>query len=342
MTTATDRDRLSVVVPCYNADNDLEMCLEALRLDGGHELDILVVDDASTQGDPGAVARRHRARHLRLPENAGPAVARNAGVAATDKPFILFVDADVRVHEGTIDKALAALRASPDVGACFGSYDDQPRDPGFFSQFRNLYHRWVHQGGHREASTFWTGLGAVKRAAFDAAGGFSPALSRMGMEDIDLGYRLRDAGFRILLVKDMLGTHLKAWSAFSMMRTDIFHRGVPWMLLLLARDGAPPDLNLGARSRWSTAAGGVLPLALILSPWWPPMLGIAIAALAVIVIFQWDYLRMVAGLKGSGFALACVPALALFFFCAAVSIPIALLRHWSGRGLTGRLATPDQ
>jgi hypothetical protein len=51
---------------------------------------------------------------------------------------------------------------------------------------------------------------------------------------------------------------------------------------------------------------------------------------------------MVAGLKNPAFALACVPALAVFFFCAAVSVPIALLRHGSGRGLKGRLATAAQ
>jgi hypothetical protein len=48
----------------------------------------------------------------------------------------------------------------------------------------------------------------------------------------------------------------------------------------------------------------------------------------------------VAELKSPGFALACIPALALFYGCAAFSIPIALLRHFTGRGLTGRLATP--
>ena len=329
---------LSVVVPCFNADEELETCLAALRLDGGAPLDILVVDDASTRGNPAAVAERHGARCLRLPENAGPAVARNAGVAATDSDAILFVDADVRGHEGTLDKALKALGEAPDVGACFGSYDEHPGDPGFFSQFRNLYHRWVHQTGRREASTFWTGCGAVTRKAFDAAGGFSPALGRMGMEDVDLGYRMRDAGYRILLVKDMLAQHLKAWSLPGMMRTDIFHRGVPWMLLLLARGGAPPDLNLGARSRWCTVAGGVLPAALLLSLRWPFMLVVATAALAVIVGLQWGFLRGVADLKGPFFALACVPALALLFFCAAVSVPLALLRHGSGRGL----ATPGQ
>jgi hypothetical protein len=127
-----------------------------------------------------------------------------------------------------------------------------------------------------------------------------------------------------------------------MMRTDVFHRGVPWMLLLLARNDAPPDLNLGARSRWSTVAAGILPAALLLSPLWPTLLFVAAAALAVIVGLQWGFLRMVADLKSPAFALACVPALVVFFGCAAASIPIALLRHWGGGSLTGRLATPVQ
>ncbi len=342
MAEPTPATTVSVVIPAWNAGDDLDRCLEAVFRSDFPLAEVIVVDDASTEPSTAEIAQRHGAKLLRMPRQSGPGQARNFGAREATGDVLLFTDADVVLHHNAIGKAVAVLEADPQVAAVFGSYDDAPAHPSLLSRYRNLYHHWNHQAGNEEASTFWTGLGAVKRAAFDAAGGFSPALSRMGMEDIDLGYRLRDAGFRILLVKDMLGTHLKAWSAFSMMRTDIFHRGVPWMLLLLARDGAPPDLNLGARSRWSTAAGGVLPLALILSPWWPPMLGVAIAALAVIVIFQWDYLRMVDGLKGRGFALACVPALALFFFCAAVSIPIGLLRHFSGRGLTGRLATPDQ
>lgn len=325
--------RLSVVVPCYNAAKDLDRCLAALRQDAGDDLDILVVDDASSEGDAAAVADRHGARCLRLEENVGPAVARNAGVAATAREAVLFVDADVRVHAGTVNKALAALDEAPDVGACFGSYDDAPGDPRFLSQFRNLYHRHTHQTGRREASTFWTGCGAVTREAFDAVGGFSPALSRLGMEDIDLGYRLRDAGYRILLVKDMLGQHLKAWRLGGMIRTDIFHRGVPWMLLLLAREGAPAELNLDTRSRWSTVAGGVLPAALLGSIFWPPLLVAAAGALGTIVFLQRGFLRSVFRSRGAGFALASVPALALLFFCAAVSIPLAGVRHFSGRGL---------
>ena len=44
----------------------------------------------------------------------------------------------------------------------FGSYDDTPTDRGFVSRYKNLLHHYVHQTARREASTFWTGLGAVR------------------------------------------------------------------------------------------------------------------------------------------------------------------------------------
>lgn len=329
-----------MVVPCYNAGEDLEHCLAALRRHNGPGLELVVADDASTRGDPEAVAQRHGARFLRLPSNAGPAVVRNVGVKAASGAAILFVDADVMVHADTVRRAVETLEADPGLGACFGSYDEAPADPGFLSQFRNLYHRWVHQTGRESASTFWTGCGAVRRAAFESTGGFSPALSRMGMEDIDLGYRLRDAGWRIALVKDMACRHLKAWTLGGMVRTDIFHRGVPWMLLLLAREGGERDLNIDRRSQVATVAGGILPAALLLGLFWPPALGLAALCLLTIVVLRWGFLRYVARLRGPLFALGAVPALAVFFFCSAASIPIALLRHFTGHGLQGRLARP--
>lgn len=337
---APDWSDVSIVVPAFNPGQDLERCLSALRHHNGPDLEIVVADDASTRGDPAEIANRHGARLVRLETNAGPAVARNAGVAAAGGAIIVFIDADVVVHDDTVRLAVETLRADPGLGACFGSYDDEPADPAFLSQYRNLYHRWVHQQGPEEASTFWTGCGAVRREAFDRAGGFSPALSRLGMEDIDLGYRIRDVGYRIALVKHMEGKHLKHWSLGGMVRTDIFHRGVPWLLLLLARGGEQGDLNIDRRSRLATVAGGVLPAAALAAVAWTPSLWIAAAAALLIVATQWGFLRYTARLRGTGFALRCVPALWLFFFCCAAAIPIAGIRHLVGGGLAGRLATP--
>lgn len=339
-----DAAGLSVVVPCYDADRDLDLCLAALRADGGPGLEIVVVDDASPRGDPNGVATRHGARCIRLDANAGPGIARNVGVANAGGATILFVDADVCVQRGTLERVREALAADPRIGACFGSYDEAPSDPRFLSQFRNLYHRWVHQHANPEATTFWTGCGAVRRDAFVAVGGFSRALSRLGMEDIELGYRLRDAGWRIRLVKNLTGTHLKAWTLAKMVRTDIFHRGVPWLLLLLARRGSSVrerrDLNLDTASRLATVAGAVLPAGLIAGMFWPPALLLALTAGAAIVVLRWGFLRYVRRLRGIGFAALSVPALWLLFACAAAAVPLALARAAAGQGLKGRLARP--
>ena len=64
-------------------------------------------------------------------------------------------------------------------------------------------------------------------------GGFDPRLyPRPAIEDIELGYRLTRAGHRIVLARDVLATHMKRWTLPEMIRTDIFRRGVPWMLLI--------------------------------------------------------------------------------------------------------------
>lgn len=76
------------------------------------------------------------------------------------------------------------------VDALIGSYDDDPKSPDFISQYRNLMHCSVHQTGRSEASTFWSGCGAIRREVFLESGGFDETYVRPAIEDIELGYRL--------------------------------------------------------------------------------------------------------------------------------------------------------
>ena len=152
----------------------------------------------------------------------------------------------------------------------FGSYDERPADPGLLSRYRNLYHYWNHQIGNERASTFWTGCGAVRRELFRSLGGFSESFARPSIEDIEFGYRLRAAGHRIRLLKDMQCTHLKRWTLGNMVHTDIFLRGKPWIELLQRFEDAPNDLNLGWRARVATACTGLLLLSLVVLGWFRP------------------------------------------------------------------------
>ena len=136
--------------------------------------------------------------------------------------------------------------------AVFGSYDSRPAAAGLVSRYRNLLHHFVHQNGNREASTFWAGCGAIRRSVFEKIGGFgSKRFSRPSIEDIELGYCLRQAGYRILLDKGLQGTHLKRWNLYSLIRTDISCRALPWSRLILESKRLPDDLNLKIGQRVS-------------------------------------------------------------------------------------------
>jgi len=255
---------VSVVVPVFNGGDDLDQCLGAVNRSDWPAFECIVVDDASSDQRTAEIARRHRARLEQLEQRRGPALARNAGVMKARGEVIFFTDADVLLHSDALGKAMEALESDPGVAAVFGSYDDTPGHGSLLSRYRNLYHHWNHQIGNEEASTFWTGCGAIRKEVFMEMGGFSSDYERPSIEDIELGYRLREAGYRIRLLKTMFGTHLKHWKFLDMVRTDIFQRGVPWAALLWRYRSAPADLNLNWRARIATVSAALLPVTVLL------------------------------------------------------------------------------
>ena len=255
---------ISAIIPAFNAGTEVRECLAALIGANQYVDEILVVDDAS-HDDTATVAAAAGARVLRLDRNLGPAGARNAGAAASRGDVLWFVDADVVVAPDAAARVARLFALQPDLAAVFGSYDTQPRATGVVSQYRNLLHHYVHQQAAVDASTFWAGCGAVRRAAFEDVGGFDPRPSWHFIEDIELGYRLRAAGHRILLDKDLRATHLKRWTLRGVLRTDTFFRAAPWTRLIRRTATAPADLNLGGTQRVSVALAGLATACAILT-----------------------------------------------------------------------------
>lgn len=274
---------ISVIVPVYNGRPAFECCLAALVACRGPDTEIIVVDDASTDGG-GSVAAHIGARVLRLATNAGPAAARNHGARHALGDVLFFVDADVVVAPGTVERVRTALDTRPDVAAVFGSYDMHPSAEGIVSRYKNLLHHFVHQHAETEASTFWAGCGAIRRAVFDEVGGFDETrFRRPSIEDIELGYRLRRAGHRILLDKELQGTHLKHWTFRSLLWTDVTCRAVPWARLSLESRHLLNDLNLRRDQRLSSALVAVAAVGLLLVPLRPGLIVIPVAALLAVI-----------------------------------------------------------
>jgi len=279
---------------------------------------MIVVDDGSTD-DTLSVATGMGVAVLRLAKNSGPSAARNYGVRHTRGDIIFFVDSDVLVMPGAVNRVIKMFNDRPDVDAVFGSYDVQPRIKGVISQYRNLLHHFVHQKGNPDASTFWAGCGAVRRSAFNEINGFDEKHFPRCIEDIELGYRLRQAGHRIFLDKGLHGTHLKRWTLRSMIRTDIFCRAVPWTRLILESKKAPHDLNLKGGQRLSVVLAGLAIFLLLLAPLRIELLELSAGALGGVIVLNKDLYTFFFRQRGLSFAIVCIPLHLLYYLYSGLT-----------------------
>jgi hypothetical protein len=296
--------RLSAVVPATNRPSTLARCTAAIEAAECPPDELIVVED---------------------PPLAGPAQARNQGVDRARGEIVVFVDADVVVHRDAFVRIRRAFEEDPGLAALFGSYDDTTVAEDPVSAFRNLLHHSVHQSSAGEVVTFWAGLGAVRRPIFLASGGFDAArYPRPSIEDIDLGMRLAAEGARIVLDPSIQGTHLKAWTLGSMLRTDLFDRAAPWIALLLRQGTVPSTLNLGWRHRLSAAAL-LISLASVGTRRVPLAAGSALAFLGLNAPFY----RLVAQKRGRSQAAAGVALHAIHHLAGVAAVPLGVARFLS-------------
>jgi GT2 family glycosyltransferase len=272
---------------------------------------------------------------LRRTKNAGPSSARNLGARHATGEILFFVDADVVIADGAVSRVAETFERHADIDAVFGSYDSKPRAAGLVSQYRNLLHHHVHQHGNVAASTFWGACGAIRRSVFEQIGGFDEARYPRCIEDIELGYRLRRAGHRILLDKGLLGTHLKKWSLRSMIRTDVYCRAIPWTRLILETKRAPDDLNLRDGQRVSAALVALALLSVPLALFRVEALFVAAAALLLVLFLNRSLYAFFLRHRGWRFATGAMGLHLLYFVYSG----LAYLWVWGERRLWGGDAT---
>jgi glycosyltransferase involved in cell wall biosynthesis len=317
LTTESDRPtaavacptpKLSVIIPVRNDPGKLRACLERLRASTFTDFETIVVDDASDDGTP-QVAAEMGARVLRLDHRSGPSSARNRGAQSARGEYLFFLDADVCVYPETLGQVVDTFARDRSIDGLFGSYDTQPAARNVLSQYKNLFHHFIHQQGREEASTFWSGCGAIRRSLFLEMGGFDTRYGRPCIEDIELGVRLHNAGHRIVLNKEIQVTHLKRWTFWSMVNTDVKDRGIPWTELMLQQREMPNNLNTKYSQRICVLlAYGLLVIFGIGVWYYRPLLWTPVGLLVTIAFFDYwsvrrrfcPLVRMLTALTGLG------------------------------------------
>ena len=336
------RPFLSVIVPVHNGGEVFARCLTGLARSTFRDFELIVVDDGSTDGSA-TLAEHFGARVLHTGGKHGPGAARNLGARLARGEYVYFVDADCEVYPVTLSQVAEILRSDSTLEALFGSYDDEPSAGNLIAQYKNLFHHYMHQTSKEQASTFWAGCGAVRRSTFLALGGFDVrGYSRPSIEDIDLGYRISLSGGRIYLAKHVQVKHHKAWRLGSLVRTDLFDRGIPWARLIMRnRMLFLNDLNLQMRNRLSVLASYGLPLGVVASLLWPQMLAVAIMLLAAIAALNFETYRFFHRKRGLVFLLRIIPLHWLYYIYSGLAMVLGLALHWRDRALRRPYIAPE-
>lgn len=219
--------RAAAVVVTHETRDDVLGCLATLSVAGADE--VVVVDTGSTDGTVEAVRREHPEVTLLTLDNVGYGAAANVGIARTTAPVVVVANADTRFARGAIRRLADEIEADPELAsagplvrypdgriqasnrrfptvpqavghALFGLW--LPRNP-WTRAYRMLD---VDPLEPRDVDWLSGCAVALRRAAFDEVGGFDPGYF-MFVEDVDLGYRLRQAGWRVRFVPDAEVVH---------------------------------------------------------------------------------------------------------------------------------------
>ena len=195
--SAAESALVSVIIPVFNAAHFVADAVQSL-LDQDHpQLEIVIVDDGSTDALAAAVAALPVQVRLLHQPNAGPAAARNLGLRAASADIIGFLDVDDLWPRGKLSAGLASLYANPACDVVLGKAQLLERMPDAQYQF---------VGSPADSFAAYIGAALYRRDVFAKVGVFDPLL-RFG-EDVDWFSRAEQAGAKIERV-DMISLHVR-------------------------------------------------------------------------------------------------------------------------------------
>ncbi|MCX7218012.1 MAG: glycosyltransferase family 2 protein [Burkholderiales bacterium] len=236
--------KVTVVVVNWNGEQFLEQCLNALLYQTYTPHEIILVDNASTDQSLAIARRFPSVRLLVLESNTGFAVANNLAIAAAsaESEWIALINPDAFASPHWLEELMAAANANPRFDV-FGSKLINANHPTLLDGAGDAYHMsglvWrmghgaaipINAEGTHEVFSPCAGAALYRRSALRETGGFDEDYFCY-VEDVDLGFRLRLAGYRCLYVPESVAHHIGSGttggqhSAFALYHG---HRNLVW------------------------------------------------------------------------------------------------------------------
>ncbi len=228
----TEDPRVAVVIPNWNCVEDLQECMRSLRAQNNVELELMVVDNGSTDGSVEWMVEQG-IPNTALPKNLGFAPAVNLGFALTDAPLVLVLNSDTVLEPDALARMVAEIEADPRVGgvqprllSLIRGESRHPEDPQ--AVIYSLGQALTADGRAREDGIGLTqgergfvpreifgvcgAASLLRRELVDQLGGYDESYFAF-YEDVDLNVRARMLGWTFRLVPDAVIWHIgnAAW-----------------------------------------------------------------------------------------------------------------------------------
>lgn len=235
---------VSIVIPNYNGERFLKDCMEALRRQTYEDMEVILVDNASTDNSVELAQKLYPGiRVVELDDNTGFAYAVNRGIEAAEGEYVLLLNNDTIVFPNFVKNQYKMIKGKPDVFSCSAL------------MIQNADHKLVDDAGDELAALGWgfapdrdkpvsgcmvphevfsscAGAAIYRKSVFDEIGLFDESFFAY-LEDMDIGYRARLAGYRNLYNPYAKVYHLGSASSGSRhnaFKVELSARNSMWML----------------------------------------------------------------------------------------------------------------
>jgi glycosyltransferase involved in cell wall biosynthesis len=215
---------VSVIIPVKNSSKTLDVCLRSIRHSYYKNVEVMVVDDYSTDNSI-EIAKRYDCKIIQVKEGNGANNARNIGTQNSNGDIFLFIDSDISVRRDTILTVVETLEEDG-VDAVVGVYTAKHRHESLISQYKNLWIRYSYLKSRPTIDWLFGAISGIKRNVFEKVGGFDvELLAHHGNDDIELGKRFSQANLNIILNLDIEVEHLKNYTLRSFLKNE-FNRSL--------------------------------------------------------------------------------------------------------------------
>ena len=209
--------KVTVYIPCHNAEKFIARCLTALLEQSLRPAEIIVINDACTDRTV-QIAGEFPVRIVHLPSHNGLAAGRNAAIEEAGHEYVASIDADCIVEQTWLENLMKNI-LEEDVGGVGGKLIEAHQEK-LADRWRAVHMRQNWGNGKIINPPFLFGCNTLfRKSALEEIGGYDKRFRTNG-EDVDISLRLKAKGYKIIYEPSAIVKHLKRDTVLSVLKSD--------------------------------------------------------------------------------------------------------------------------